>query len=250
MTATASAPCSGWPTPGTASTSPACPSEYARDQVLAGYGARLGTQEMELEYRRNDTGDTGTPSLPMDIRYFDSDLWRGAWRGPAGPVRLEASAYATAVDHEMTNFHLRTPPNPSRRRFSVTSSEGAGYALEGALALGAGTLTVGADGHLADHDADIHDPANPGFFVRNFNAVERDRHGVFGEWRGDLAAGWSGELGLRYHRVAADAGAVDGTPARMMAGPRILRDRFNAADRDRTEHNVYWVAKLAYAATP
>ncbi|MDZ7784775.1 MAG: hypothetical protein U5K56_18125 [Halioglobus sp.] len=41
-----------------------------------GYGFTSATDhELDLDWRRLATEDTGTPSLPMDIDWFDTDLW-------------------------------------------------------------------------------------------------------------------------------------------------------------------------------
>ena len=50
------------------------PTEYDRSRVDVGYGLKLGQHEFQLDYGRNETGDSGTPALPMDIEYIDSDL--------------------------------------------------------------------------------------------------------------------------------------------------------------------------------
>ena len=43
-----------------------------------------------------------------------------------------------------------------------------------------------------------------------------------------------------------DAGPVEATSAQAMEGPRILRDRFNSAGRNKGDDNVDWVTKLSY----
>ena len=51
------------------------PSEYDRKNGGIGYGYQNNGQEISLNYRRNDTDDTGTPSLPMDIDYIDTNIF-------------------------------------------------------------------------------------------------------------------------------------------------------------------------------
>ena len=41
------------------------PSAYARDAYDVDYGFRSGAHEFDLGYRRNETGETGTPALPV-----------------------------------------------------------------------------------------------------------------------------------------------------------------------------------------
>ena len=223
------------------------PSRYERNVFDVGYGLRSGGQELGFDYRRNDTGETGTPALPMDIIYINTDIVRGHFNGGFGPVQFEGKLYYTDVAHKMDNYTLRRPANPLMRRFTLAGSEATGYDFRSTLPLGPGKLSLGTDGLLASHDATIHDPGNPGFFVDNFNGVRRDRYGFFGQWDAELASRWHLQLGARYTRVNMDSGTVDGTPAHMMPAARVLRDRFNSADRSRADDNVDWVAKLDYA---
>lgn len=218
------------------------PTEYERTAWGLGYGYRRQGQELAVDLLRNETDDAGTPALPMDIRFFDTDMVRAEYKATLAGARVEARLFYTDVDHLMTNFHLRPPP--ARLRQAVATSDARGFDLGARMPVGDGDLALGFDGHFADHDTDIFSPDNPAFFVNNFNDVERDRLGLFAEWQAPAGARSGYELGVRYTRVRMDAGAVDGTPARMMMGPRMLRDRFNTADRDRTDHNVDLVASL------
>lgn len=226
-------------------------SEYERNVFDAGYGFRHDVHQVGLGVRRNETDDTGTPALPMDIDYFNTSMGRIAYDTAWRDVQIRTKLYASDVNHRMTNFHLRpAPPDPARWRFSDAESDTFGYDLKALTPVWRGQLGVGVDGHSADHDADIFNPNNPAFFVNNFRRVERDVDGMFAEWNGRLAAKWGSEIGLRYTRVESDAGDVDGTPAQMMMGPRTLRDRFNASDRNKTDNNIDWVAKVFYDLRP
>lgn len=219
------------------------PTEYERTAHGFGYGFRRGGHEFAVDVLRNETDDAGTPALPMDIRFFDTDKFSLGYKGAFGAHRLEARLFYTEVDHLMTNFHLRQPPPaPARFRQAAATSDARGFEVEVRRPAAGGELALGADGHFADHDTDIFNPNNGAFFVNNYNGVERDRLGLFAEWQAAVGEGSGYELGVRYTRVDMDADEVDGTPARMMMGPRMLRDRFNAADRDRTDHNVDVVA--------
>jgi iron complex outermembrane receptor protein len=86
------------------------PTEYDRTAWGAGYGFRSGRQSFGIDYLHNDTGDTGTPALPNDIRFFDTDIVRLNYDGSVGGLQLEGRLFAMTVDHEMDNFSLRTPP--------------------------------------------------------------------------------------------------------------------------------------------
>ena len=221
-------------------------SEYDRTNYGLGFGMRSGLHEFGLDYFRNDTDDTGTPALPMDVNYEYTDRFSGSYKGVWGDTEMEGKLSYTGVDHEMTNFHLRLPPPPARQRNAITTAESVDFQLGTHTAIGDGDLAIGADGNFSKHDADIYNPNNAAFFVENFNNVQRDRYGAFVEWNAPLTAQTRYEIGLRYTRVEMDADEVDGTPALNPGGPQILRDRFNAADRERSDDNIDLVGKLFY----
>jgi iron complex outermembrane receptor protein len=224
------------------------PTEYQRSAYGLGAGTRSGDQAWSVDYLRNQTRSAGTPALPMDILFFDSDFLRVGHSGQWGRLMLESKVYATEVDHEMTNFHLRQPPpDPTLFRNSLADSEAFGFSADARMALAAGLLRWGIDGHRSLHNTRVRNPNAPAFFVDSFNDVRRQRHGLFGEWRRSLASDWQYETGLRFTQVRYDAGLVDGLPAQAApGGPRVLRERFNNADRSAVENNIDAVASLAH----
>lgn len=225
--------------------------QHERYNVGAGYGLRLGDHEFGLDYRRSEAEDTGNPVLPMDIRFVDTHLARGSYSGEWRGVGLEASLNFNDVDHGMDNFSLRPPP-PSSMRFRTTLADSRGLGYRAAAKIPAtvwqGDLWIGVDGDLADHNMRISSPNDAAFFVNNFNDVQRDRYGVFAEWRGEPLERWQLELGARYTRVESDAGRVDALPAQMPGPPQHLRDAFNASNRSKSNDDVDWVVKLAFLA--
>ena len=250
-------------------------SAYDRDTYGFAYGLRMGEHEWGLDYRRINTGDTGTPALPLDIRYFHTDLARLFYKGLWRDTEWEASLYLNDVDHQMNNYRLRRPPDfdnlpgpdagklpPFRgddRRRVDAQSDGVGFALGMSFDWLQGTLRLGLDGHAADHESTVYDPDFAPFFVTNFDDSEIDKWALFAEWRGALAPRWRAGFGLRYNSVHASTDAVDALPARLAAraanpvrnpvteGARYLRDRFNAADRTRADHNLDAFVEFGYS---
>ena len=215
---------------------------YERQQYRFGYGRRLGQAELAFGAAINRTQDSGTPALPMDIRYLDSEQYSFELKTEAGPGRLALQAATLSVTHMMDNFTLRPPPlNPMGRanyRESDPSGDSDTAALSWEAQRGRVQLTLGADAKWESHDARITDPTSERFQIRNFNDVQRDRAGLFGA--AALQAGaWDLEAGLRFNRVRMAAGEVDGDLALMPGTPMFvqqerldeLADQFNAADR-------------------
>ena len=226
------------------------PTEYARQRYDLGYGFRSGDHTFQLDYGYNDTGDGGTPALPMDIEYIEGDLVNLSYTLERGDgLTVDADLYGSALDHRMTNYELRDAPPAQRWRRNTASSDNLGFDVSSTLADDNGAWIFGFDAFSAEHDSDIDNPNNPMFFVSNFNGAQRDVYGVFIERRQDFDNNWRGELGARYNRVEMDAGKVDGTPAMMMPPAQMLRDAFNDARRKQDDNNVDLVAKAWYQAS-
>ena len=76
------------------------PSSYQRDQYLLGYGFILGAHQFDFNWLTNNTSDTGTAALPMDISYIDGDIWRASyhWRGEEMSVMAKAFISDSVAD--------------------------------------------------------------------------------------------------------------------------------------------------------
>ena len=222
------------------------PTEYERDRIDVGYGLRLGPHTLRIDYGVSNTGDAGTPALPMDIQYIDADLWRFAWQYSGEALQLDAKVHTSEIKHGMTNHHLRQPPaSPAMWRRNIATGDNQGFNIVATI----GDWKFGIDGHDERHNSDIDNPNNPMFFVTNFNDSERILLGAFAERNVLLGDRWQLETGMRYNRVKMDSKAVNATPAVMGMPPAIaLRDTFNNADRTKTDHNFDWVAKVNYQA--
>jgi iron complex outermembrane receptor protein len=231
------------------------PSEHDRNSYETGYGYRQGGHEFGLEYVRNDTNENGTPALPMDIIFVDADIARGTYKGHWNRVDIDSKVYWSQVDHNMSNFELRQPPlvggGPmTMQRYSLTDSEDYGYGINAKLAFAGGKLELGTDGHLAEHNADVFNPMDAAFRILNYNNIQRDVFGIFGEWQREFAMTWELQLGLRYTHVGMDADTVSATgfPMPMLqANANTLATAFNVADRSTEDDNIDAVIKLIYS---
>lgn len=226
------------------------PTRYERNNLGGGYGFRRGQQEFSLDLRRNETDPSGTPSLPMDIIDINTTMAQGEYRGKLNGYALHGQIYWSDINHKMSNYELREPPPammpsmPPMTRLTNATSSGSGYRFDTGVALGPGSLMLGTDGHLAEHNSTVVDPVNnPAFRLESFNDVKRDVYGLFAEWNGAVAMGWTVQLGARYNRVDMDAGDVSSS----MMTADALQTRFNNADRSKTDDNLDLMAKLAHA---
>lgn len=221
------------------------PSQLHRERSDLSYSFAGKSSSVLLFAGRLDTDDTGTPALPMDIRYINTSL-AGAQAGLdiTETIALEARAAWNDVEHLMDNFSLRQSPMPAMQRQNLTTGYGGQVSLSADIALGRSALKLGVDATTADHDATITNPNNAMFRVDNFVDVERDVFSAFVEWRtnreqGDL------EIGVRAKRVEANSGEVGsaGMMGDMGSNVALLADAFNASQRNASWNSVDAVVK-------
>lgn len=239
------------------------PSGYERSTWGVGYGFNMNDQEFGIGYDHKNTINTGTPSLPMDIKYIRGDVINVNYGGEfADHYQVDINGFYQSSTHQMDNFSLRPPPmvprmplmpvgpmNPRVPRFRLQDTLVTAGGYRAALTISdllSGDLKIGADGDLAEHKATVLDPTAAMFFITNFNNAIRNRYGVFAEWDGKFADQWGLELGIRYNRIEMNAGPVGSSLP--LPPPRALAARFNAADRHQANNNVDGVAVLRFEA--
>ncbi|MCF6288182.1 MAG: TonB-dependent receptor [Proteobacteria bacterium] len=213
--------------------------EYDRDFYLLGYNFTGKKQTFAFKYNYNDTGETGTPSLPMDIVYAQggvaniehtysfSDDWK-----------LTSEFSHQNTDHLMSNYLFR---DAQSRRDSFTQVNSNSFAFVFDYRIDLGQLSFGVEGDSTNHQANVTNPDNAMFHIGNFD-TQKDRRSLFAELLTDLSDSLKLSSGVRYTQVEMDAADVSSTMA-MMDTPmgqmhRMLRDNFNASDRNVTDNNI------------
>lgn len=246
--------------------------QYRRDVFGIGYGFRIDQHEFDFLIHKLATEDTGTPSLPMDIDWFDTEVWNASYRTYLGDLGLELRLYGSEIDHGMTNFALRPAPDFSSlplppfvgddKRRVLTDSEESGFKLSLDWSIGAGTAVLGLEGKDATHNATVSDPDFTPFFVNNFSDTEVEDLALFAQWSALIGQDWYYEFGLRAAQVETSTGEVDAFPARLVdmnpdmwpmgTPPRavwMLREAFNGGDRQQDDDLLDLVFKTRYQAT-
>ncbi|MBI1359807.1 MAG: TonB-dependent receptor [Alphaproteobacteria bacterium] len=217
-------------------------SGYERSIYGVSTGLHFGDQEFGLDVRRQNAGPAGTPALPMDIMYVDTDFARLTWTGSFGGVRLDASGDYTDVAHAMDNYSQRPAPVAAMQRRTDAGATTRGAALAATFDAFTGKLRVGADYDNVEHNAVITNPNNADFRINSLPDITMERAGLYAEWTGDLGP-LRGELGLRTDHHDDQAGlATVGTAVPAMAAN--LAAIFNAADRSRPDNTLDAVARL------
>jgi len=246
--------------------------QYERAVYGLGYGFRSGVHEFELNLHKIATEDTGTPSLPMDIDWFETEVWNMSYRTELSGVGIEARVYGSEIDHGMSNSLLRQTPDFSSlplppfvgddKRNVLTDSDESGFKLSFDWALAGGTMLMGLEGKSAAHNATVYDQDFAPFFVNNFNNSEVDSLAYFAEWSANVSDRLYLEAGARVANVEMSTGQVDAFPARLVdmnpamwpmgTPPRavwMLRQNFNNGDRTVDDDNLDVVLKSRYQAT-
>jgi len=221
------------------------PSRLHRERADFSYAFAGDSVDLLIYMGRLDTDDTGTPALPMDIRFIKTDL-AGAQGSIAISDRLSLGLRAgwNDVEHLMDNFGLRQAPMPMAQRQNFATGTGGQLSADADITLTASRLKIGVDLTTADHQATITNPNNAMFRVDNFVDVTRDISSAFIEWQRDRERG-DFELGVRAKRVDASAGEVSASGMMGGVGTNVdlLADAFNAANRELTWDSVDTVIK-------
>ena len=201
---------------------------------------------------RLTTADTGTPSLPMDIRSIDTDMIGLDMTTTLGEnSTLRVMLADTAVDHVMDNFGIRPPPaGPMAYRSTHATGSGTRWRIGSTTESTHGSWQFGFDGESVNHDATISNPNMAPFRIENFDNATRDISGLFAQWNREQGS-FDLEAGLRFNRVNTNADPIAATipamnPMMQMMGMMAnqLAMSFNAADRSSTHNNVDVVLKL------
>lgn len=238
------------------------PSSYKRDRFDIGYSIRQGNHSFSLDIAANQTGDAGTAALPMDILSVDSDLIHARYQWQGFEKNIVVRLSNNNVEHWMTNFHLRRPPQDNmmttgKMRYRQTFAEGKNTAFLVGFEQETdnGLWRLGVDGHYADHAATITNPNASMFFIENFKDVSRDVTGFYAETKLSLGTRTGLEAGIRFNHVEMGAGAVSsnlnpmnmgmGMPVMMANMANSLSTDFNNSELLQSDENVDWFARLS-----
>ncbi|MBL1352614.1 MAG: TonB-dependent receptor [Zetaproteobacteria bacterium] len=213
------------------------PTQYKRRDMGLEYGHLFSQGEGKIAYSNERVDNSGSPALPMDIIYVKGNAYTVSYKSDPkrGGIQWLADMHYMNTDHKMDNYSLRQRPlmlgmmNRPMYRYAVTNAKDFAYKLHVSLPMTRGRLTVGTDGWIVKHHADVYDPTNAKFYLQNYNNVKRKRYSIFSEWNTALSANSQLRAGVRYSRVNMNSGTVTATGFGGMLGTQIntLANRFN-----------------------
>lgn len=213
--------------------------EYDRDFYMMGYNFHNDNQVLKAKLNYNNTGNTGTPSLPMDIVYAKggvASLEYGYQISEALSINSQLSHQNT--DHLMSNYLFRSVID---KRDSLTQVNSNSYSIQADSKHDFGDFSFGIEGDFTSHQANITNPENAMFQITNFD-TKKYRNSVFVEMHSDISKAVNMTGGLRYTFVDMSAADVYSSVSMMqnMMGimHKTLQDRFNSADRNILDKNL------------
>ncbi|MDZ7825301.1 MAG: TonB-dependent receptor [Gammaproteobacteria bacterium] len=204
----------------------------------------------------------------MDIGFIDTEILQLEARHQLGEVEFRLTAGTSHVEHGMSNNLLRPTPDlgdapapwmaGDDARRTLADADGRELDVRAILPALGGTLELGLGWREEHHDARVGDPDSPPF-VDSFVDARLDVTTAFADWQRSLGNRTGLRAGLRLVRTGADADPVNAFPATLVdAAPgawpmgtppraiHTLRERFNAADRDRTDTELDWSLALEH----
>jgi len=228
------------------------PSSYDRQALIVGYEYQNKGHEFGFNFTDNNTNNTGTPALPMDIGYIDGGLYNFDYNWDMGNgYKLETNFYYQNMSHFMSNYESRSV-NPMMNMYmdNTTTVKGGGWDIAMTMPMGSGDLKVGFTGDKSNHEADARmgngSVPTQAMSMKTdvFQGIERSRYSFFGEWKSDLTDKLSTELGMRYTYTNSVAGDVYTDIGAMQPMAMMFRGQ----EREKDFHGVDLVAMLRYAA--
>lgn len=220
------------------------PTKYDRSRIDLGGEYQSGKHTISGFIGRNETGESGTPALPMDIIYIDSNLAKLNYQYQTEQLTIKATVIKNNIDHEMNNFTLRPGPEMAMR-YRSTLAEGSSSAAKLDFIYSANnenqqTWLWGIEAKTSKHSAMISNPNNAMFFVNNFNKASLTILSAYLEQKVKLTSQWHTDVGIRLSEVEHDSAKVGTSMAMMMPPAKLLRDKFNQSDRGQSDELTDW----------
>ncbi len=219
-------------------------SSYETRNHSLGFALRHENHLVELKLGLQDIPYQNFPNQRMDMTGNDSKQVNLRYKGMFDWGALEARIYDERTRHEMqfgddkTYWYTATTPGMPMD----TKGRNTGGQLKADIALSQrDTLRVGGEVQRYRLD-DWWEPSGTGGMSPNtfwnINDGERDRMAVYAEWEAQWNKQWLTQFGVRHETVDTDSGRVQGYNGLVNTGTSLGVTAFNAADRDKTDHNL------------
>lgn len=221
-------------------------SAYKSQNQSLGFALRNENHLVELKLGLQHIPYQGFPNQRMDMTDNKSEQVNLRYSGLFDWGNLQARVYNEHTRHKMDFlgdkefwYYNAAAVRPLAGGMPMdTEGRNTGAQLKADILLSArDTLRVGGE-YQRYRFNDWWDPSGAGMWPNTFQDIndgKRDRYAAFGEWEARWNPQWLSQLGIRSETVKMDTGTVQGynTSATYLADAT----RFNASDRQRTDHN-------------
>jgi len=199
------------------------------DKQQAGLDVRYGLDELSLgtSWHYSKTNDTGTPALPMDIDYIDSNRLNFDGDYATSDYLFKWRLGYQDATHGMSNYKQRVNMMPAMHRYTTADAKTWDYKLT----LNHQQWQFGIEGVNALHNADVTNPNNGMFVINNFNDVKDIRHSAFIQYTQENEKR-SYTLGARIKHNQAESGDVFSSMSMMNSHIMSLQNVFNHQDNE------------------
>jgi len=204
--------------------------QYDKQQYGVDFKYQVSNLYLAATWHHSQTNNSGTPALPMDIDYIESDRYNHDGEYESGSYKFKWQLGLQDATHGMDNFSQRENTNPDKYRYNTAEANTLDYKFE----VTTDALSFGIDGFSAEHNATITNPENMMFKIINFNKVMDEKNSLYVQWQPQVNNS-AYTLGFRAKQNHADADDVMSSMAMMNPHVKALQDQFNASDKDVSE---------------
>jgi len=199
------------------------------DKTQAGIDLRYNQNNLTLgtSWHYSKTDDTGTPALPMDIDYIDSQRFNIDGDYTTSDYIIAWKLGYQDATHGMDNYQQRVNMMDAMYRYNTAKAKTVDYKLT----VDMNKWLFGLEGVSATHNADITNPNDSMFVINNFDEVEDTRHSIFAQYsQKDTQHSYT--LGARLKHNKANSADVFSSMSMMNPNVMSLQSAFNNQDNE------------------
>jgi iron complex outermembrane receptor protein len=199
------------------------------DKQQYGLDLRYGDDAWNIgtTWHHASTQNSGTPALPMDIDFIESDRYNLDGQLYLNNWQINWQLGYQDATHGMDNFKQRK--NMMMDMYRVNTADATTFDYK--IIMNQGDWLWGFEGFDADHNSLITNPNATMFKIDNFKNVKDARHSFVAQWSTNTGV-HSHTLGVRIKQNYADADNVIHSMSMMNPNIMALQNEFNQQDKN------------------
>jgi len=231
-------------------------SRYKSTNHSLGFALRNDAHLLELKLGVQDIPAQGFPNQRMDMTANDAEHVNLRYKGRFDWGGLEARVYQDHTRHKMNFLEDKAYwySNGATGMPMDTEGRNTGALVKADIGIGTGNLLRVGGEYQRYRLNDWWEPSGTGgmspLTFWNINNGQRDRLAAFAEWEAQWNPQWMTQIGLRSETVKMSTGTVQGYKSGGADTTYTLdAAAFNAADRNKTDHNWDLTALARHTAS-